>query len=235
MARKSSWNLRVKVCVRVRQDRVLHVLLGDRRAALGRATGDVVVGRPDDAGEGDARVGVEAAVLRGQHGVRAGLRDLRQRDVGAVLVAEPGHLRRAVGVVDDGGLRGGDRVGARHVGAGVDDADEHAEQHEHPGEERRGDLQPALRRCFLVRGSLPLRPRPRLRRPAAATRAPPGGRPPADAPTLPRRRPAATPSCAPGRRVGPDDRRRSRPPPPPVGRAARRGRTADRSGARRDG
>ena len=46
---------------------VLRVLLGDRRAALGRAAADVGPERARDAGRRDAAVLVERAVLRGEH------------------------------------------------------------------------------------------------------------------------------------------------------------------------
>ena len=62
--------------------RVLHVLLGDRRAALQVAAAEeVVLHRPREAAEGEARVGVEVAVFGGDHRLAHVHRHLADVDV----------------------------------------------------------------------------------------------------------------------------------------------------------
>ncbi len=109
---------------------VLDVLLRDRRTALRSAPGEVVPGRPRDPGHREPWVGVKAAVLCGQHCLADVLGNPRQRYVGAVLLAEAGHLRRAVAVVHDRHLIGLDVVGPGYIGRGVDDADERQRHHD---------------------------------------------------------------------------------------------------------
>ncbi len=127
---------------------VLHVLLGDRRAAaLHVRPAQRLPHRPRDPGRGEARVGVEAAVLRREDSLLHGVRHLGERHRLAVAlgVGEAGHLGLAVVVVDDRGLGVGEVVGRgdldRRVGDGHGDRAEgdQAEQGEqHPLEDAAG-------------------------------------------------------------------------------------------------
>src|SRR5205085_1811242 len=63
----------------------LDVLLGDRRAPT-TATGELAPGGPSDSGDVESRVGPEAAVLRGQHGVLHAHGNLRKADRDAIAV-----------------------------------------------------------------------------------------------------------------------------------------------------
>ena len=87
----------------VHQQRVLHVLLGERRAALGGAAGGVRGEGADHALGVDAAVLAEAPVLDRDHRVLHVRRDLLERHHDAVLGVE-GRQQRAVGRFDAAGL-----------------------------------------------------------------------------------------------------------------------------------
>ena len=69
---------------RVADQRVLDVLLGDRRAALQVAAEDVVLEGAGEAGEREAGIGVEVTVLGGHHRVAHVHRNLVDVDVDAI-------------------------------------------------------------------------------------------------------------------------------------------------------
>ncbi len=117
---------------------VLHVLLGDRRAAAGVVAAHLAPHRPGDAHRRDAAVLVEGAVLGGDDRVLDVLRDLVARHDGAVLRGEPAHLVLAAAVVDDRGLVVGEVVRLRDVDQPVRDVEaDQAERHQ--AEERPED------------------------------------------------------------------------------------------------
>ena len=109
---------------------VLDVLLGDRRAALHPLPAQRAPGAPRQPGDRDPLVLVEGPVLGGQHGLLHVLGHLVQRHGLPVEPAgEPGHLRLAVGVVEDGALGLGEVVGLGHVRAGVGPGQRGRQQH----------------------------------------------------------------------------------------------------------
>ena len=95
---------------------VLGVLLRDRRAALQRPPGHVVVDRPANAHRREAAVVVELPVLRGEHGALHIEGYVGQRDTAPRGVAEAADLGSAVGVVDDRRLGARDLIGIRDGG-----------------------------------------------------------------------------------------------------------------------
>ena len=126
---------------RVADQRVLDVLLGDRRTALQVAAEDIVLERAGETGEREARVGVEVAVLGGHHRVADVHGNLVDVDVDAVafgrndfreLAAVAGQNRRhlvgpdvaRLGHVDDevGHREGDDRQHDQHGHRGVQPA-----------------------------------------------------------------------------------------------------------------
>ncbi len=120
---------------------VLDVLLGDRRAAalhLGAAKG--LPDRAGDPADGDALVGVEVAVLRGDHRLADLLGNGGQGNRLAVLFGHPGHLGLAVVVVDDGGLGVGQLVRVRHLHQREGDRPRHDRE---PDEREQGQQDPA--------------------------------------------------------------------------------------------
>ena len=144
--------LLVVVVERLVDQRQLHVLLGERRAALGVAAGGADE-RAERAAEVEGAVGVEALVLHRELGLLHRRGDLRQRHVGAVLVEQLGQYgpvrhqhRRALGrgrgldVLRDGleGARphlrelGADASGG-HCEASHEDAPENTHEDEHQG------------------------------------------------------------------------------------------------------
>ncbi len=124
----------------LRQVDVLRVLLRDRRAALRGPALEVVPERAADALGRDAVVLVERAVLGREHRLLDVLGNLVDRDVDAVLVAEPADLGLAVAVVDDGRLRTGQLVRRRDVGLRVG----HAHQGDHRQKAHRDECQELL-------------------------------------------------------------------------------------------
>ena len=126
------------------QEGVLGVLLGDGRAALLdlSAPADVGQQRSRDALRADARLAVEAAVLRGQHRQLHVLGDLRDAYGDAVLGADPAELG-AVGVQDAGRRRGRARARQRHIGEGVAHPDERHDAEHGAGAAEQHDALPA--------------------------------------------------------------------------------------------
>lgn len=112
------------------QVRVLDVLLGDGRGALGRTAGLVVDQRPHDTPGIHGAVLVEPGVLDRHHGLLQPGRDLRQRHLGAVLGVEV-RDRAAVGRRHHRGLR---QVRIDHGGV----TGQQAGAHPHPGADRGG-------------------------------------------------------------------------------------------------
>ena len=142
--RIASWTLRLSGPL-LGQVEDLHVLLGDRGRALGRTAAGVVERRPDDALRVDAAVGVERAVLGGDHGVLQLSAACRSSGmICAVLRGVLPELGLAVAVVDERrlGLEVLVRVGDRRRLVEVDEAaDQHqrADQgHDQEPLERRG-------------------------------------------------------------------------------------------------
>ena len=110
----------------------LDVLLGDRRGALRGAAARVAERRAQDALGVDALVGLEAAVLGGDHRVLHVLGYVGQGDARAVLVGEPADLVLAVGVVDERRLRLEVLVRVRDVGGRVAVGERRAAEQEEP-------------------------------------------------------------------------------------------------------
>ena len=118
------------------------ILLGDGRAALARALGDVVDERASDAAQIDALVRVERAVLGGDDRVAHVVGQYRAVDDVAVLFGERAHLGGAVVEVDGRVLRqrdllrGGDLRGDVEIGECADACGEpRRDQPEHPFED----------------------------------------------------------------------------------------------------
>jgi hypothetical protein len=110
----------------LREEVVLHVLLGDRRATDLGLAGDARLDGPEDAADRDAVVLVERAVLGGDVGLLDRLRHLLElhRLAVAVLHGDAVELGLAVGVVDDRDLLVGQLVRLRDADPVV--GDEHA-------------------------------------------------------------------------------------------------------------
>ena len=111
--------------------RVLDVLLGDRRSALGVAAEEVVLGRAGEAGEREAGVGVEVAVFCGHHRVAHMYRDLVDVDVDAVAFGRDDFRQfAAVAGQDRRHLIGADVAGLGHVDDQVGHRERHHRQHQ---------------------------------------------------------------------------------------------------------
>ena len=107
---------------------VLHVLLGDGRAALGDPVAQQVGrARPGQPAPGDGPVLVEVTVLGGQHRPAGGLGDLVQADDPAVLLGREGADLVPAGLVEEHDRLGGRDLGRHgHAGEGVDQPDDRA-------------------------------------------------------------------------------------------------------------
>ena len=121
---------------------VLDVLLGEGGGALGVAAAEVVPQGTQDALGIHPVVGVEGGVLGGHDGVAHVVRQRGGVDDGAVDLGEVAHLRGAVRIVDRGGLRLGELVGAGDVDDGVGH-DEQSHQRGDEGEEAAQEEAPA--------------------------------------------------------------------------------------------
>jgi hypothetical protein len=122
----------------------LDVLLGDGRGTLRGVAAGVAERGAQDAARVDALVGLEGAVLRGDHRVLHVLRYVGQRHARAVLVREAADLVLAVGVVDERRLRLEVLVRVRDVGGRVPDRERRgAEQEERQHREQEPLQQPA--------------------------------------------------------------------------------------------
>ena len=124
----------------VPDQRVLDVLLGDRRAALEVAAEDVVLERAEETPEGEARIRVEVAVLRRHRGVAHVLGDLVDRNVDAVAFGRD-DLRDLAAVTgeDHRHLRRADVLGLRHVDDEVGHREGDDRQHDRRGDQRVAD------------------------------------------------------------------------------------------------
>ncbi len=123
---------------------VLDVLLGDRRATLGRlAALDRHPDRPGDAGRADRRLVVEVVVLGREDRVLHRLGDLVQRHRLPVDLRDAVHLGLAVGVVDDRRLGRRVVVRLRRVDERIGDAEPRDAEDEQPGEDEQDPLGPA--------------------------------------------------------------------------------------------
>ena len=133
----------------------LHVLHGDRGAALAGTALEVVDQGSHDAARGDAAVLVEGGVLARDDRILDVLRDLVGVELGAVDLAERPHLGLAVGVVDPAGLGEGEVGGFRDGGVVVEpdgeaESGEDHERHRAHDQAQRGEPAPRV---------LPARPR----------------------------------------------------------------------------
>ncbi len=121
------------------RERVLHVLLRDRRAALhDLAALQVVDERSDRGGDVDPTVVIEVLVLRGDHGVLQHLRDvgLFDRDVGFELLVDADLV--AIGVEDVTHTRLDTRPRLRQRGRQRHE-DQRREHHRHGHDRREQD------------------------------------------------------------------------------------------------
>ena len=113
----------------------LHVLLGQRRAALAGTAAQIIHERAEDALQVDTRVRVERAVLGGHDRLGDVVGQRRRVDNLAVDVAQRAHLGRAIGVVDRGLLRER-QVGRRgHGQRGVEVQEQRHSRDEHAQED----------------------------------------------------------------------------------------------------
>ena len=148
--------------------RVLDVLLGDRRPALGVAAEDVVLRRPGESGEREAGVGVEVAVFGRHHRVPHVHGYLVDVDIDAIAFwrNDFGEFTAVAGQ-DRRDLVGADVTRLGHVDDQVGHSERHDRQHDQGGHRH---VQPAtdpLPVDLLHRGQAAGRP---ARRPAATWR-----------------------------------------------------------------
>ena len=157
---------------RVADQRVLDVLLGDRRPALQVAAEDVVLEGAGEAGEREAGIGIEVTVLGGHHRVAHVHRNLVDVDVDAIAFRRNDFRQlTAVAGQDRRHLVGADVARLGHVDDEVGHRERDDRQHDQHG--HRG-VQPAAHPL-----PVDLRGGSRASAPVAALRGgppPPGGR-----------------------------------------------------------
>ena len=129
----------------VAHQRILHILLRNSGTAARRLiAGEHAPRRTRIATKRKTRVGVELAILRGQHRLPQMLRHLIQAHLPAVTLRrhETGQLRLTVRRIDRGDLRVGQLARLRDIRPDIRDAEQH-ERHRHNNNEQRDeDLAP---------------------------------------------------------------------------------------------